>query len=73
VFVATHSPFVVNELEPDEVSIVTRSVDIGTIVTPINATPGFEARYKTYALGELWLSYANGDDEGPLLRGEPRT
>lgn len=35
-------------------------------------TPDFEERAKVYALGELWLSYANGEDEGPLLHGGPR-
>lgn len=34
-------------------------------------TPNFAERSKVYALGELWLSYANGDDEGPLL-AEPQ-
>jgi predicted ATPase len=33
VLIATHSPLVINELQPDEVSIVTRTVADGTIVT----------------------------------------
>jgi len=72
VLIATHSPLVVNELLPEEVSVVTRDNERGTIVTPIASTPNFEQRSKAYALGELWLSYANGDDEGPLLSGGPR-
>ncbi|XYI04308.1 hypothetical protein ACMHYB_09270 [Sorangium sp. So ce1128] len=32
----------------------------------------FEDRSRVYALGELWLSYANGADEAPLLAGGPR-
>ncbi len=67
VLIATHSPLVVNELQPEEVSIVTREPEAGTKVTPLVDTPNFEARSKVYALGELWVSYANGDDEGPLL------
>ena len=67
VLIATHSPLVVNELQPEEVSIVTRDPEEGTKVTPMKETPNFEERSKVYALGELWVSYANGDDEGPLL------
>jgi len=71
VLIATHSPLVVNELQPDEVSIVTREPEQGTKVTPLMDTPNFEERAKVYALGELWVSYANGDDEGPLLNPPP--
>lgn len=51
-------------------SIVSRNNDTGTQVTPIAKTPNFAARAAVYALGELWLSYANGDDEAPLLVGD---
>ncbi|MBN2497526.1 MAG: AAA family ATPase [Deltaproteobacteria bacterium] len=70
VLIATHSPLVVNELEPEEVTLVTRDAVQGTIVHPIKDTPNFTDRSKIFALGELWLSYANGDDEAPLLSGE---
>ena len=69
VVMATHSPLVINELEPAEVSVVTRTEEAGTRVTPIVETHNFEKRFSTYALGELWLSYANGVDEEPLLHG----
>jgi hypothetical protein len=72
VLIATHSPLVVNELQPDEVSVVTRTPEKGTQVKLLKDTPNFEERSKVYALGELWLSYANGDDEAPLLQGGPR-
>jgi hypothetical protein len=72
VIIATHSPLVVNELRPDEVTVVTRSRETGTKATLIKDTPSFEERSKVYALGELWLSYANGEDEAPLLQGGPR-
>lgn len=72
VVMATHSPLVINELTPNEVSVVTRSPESGTKVTRIKETPNFEQRSKVYALGELWLSYANGSDEAPLLAGGPR-
>jgi predicted ATPase len=72
IILATHSPLVVNELEPHEVSVVTRSRETGTHATLIKDTANFEERSKVYALGELWLSYANGLDEAPLISGGPR-
>jgi energy-coupling factor transporter ATP-binding protein EcfA2 len=67
VVIATHSPFVINELQPDEVTVVTRTEERGTVFTPIANTPNFRSRSKIYALGELWVSYANGIDEAPLF------
>jgi predicted ATPase len=67
VLIATHSPLVVNELAPEEVTIVTRTNDRGTICTPITQTKNFAERTRTYALGELWLSYADGDLEKDLV------
>jgi predicted ATPase len=72
VLLATHSPLVINELQPEEVTVVTRSLEAGTKLTPIKDTPNFSKRSSVYALGELWLSYANGVDEAPLLEGGPR-
>lgn len=72
VLIATHSPLVINELKPDEVTVVTRKEKEGTIVTPLGKTPRFDERSKVYALGELWLSYANGIDESPLLDPEQK-
>lgn len=74
VFIKTHSPLVINEMNPDEVSIVTRRWGgRHTKVTPISRVPDFRYMTRVYALGELWLSYANGIDESPLLTGRPRT
>jgi hypothetical protein len=70
VLIATHSPLVVNELAPEEVTVLTRSDDEGTRARPITNTRNFEERSKVYELGELWLSYANGEDEGPLFNPE---
>jgi energy-coupling factor transporter ATP-binding protein EcfA2 len=72
IVIATHSPLVINELKPDEVTVITRTAEGGTTATVIKDTPNFEERSKVYALGELWLSYANGKDEGPLLLGGSR-
>ena len=69
VLIATHSPLVVNELSGDEVSVVTRSKAEGTVTRLLKDTANFEERREVYALGELWLSYANGEDEQDLLGG----
>ena len=72
VILATHSPLVINEMQPEEVTVVTRSREHGTKATLMKDTANFAVRWKAYALGELWLSYANGEDEAPLLQGGPR-
>lgn len=72
VLIATHSPLVVNELSGNEVTIVVRDEEQGSKGTLLEDTPGFEKRSKVYALGELWVSYANGTDEAPLLHGQVR-
>lgn len=69
VLLATHNPLVINELEPDEVSVVTRNPQEGTRITPIRQTANFEKRSSVYALGELWLSFADGIEESPLIEG----
>ncbi len=70
IVMATHSPLVVNELQPTEVTVVTRDEVSGTKLIPIAETHGFAERSKVYALGELWLSYANGRDEAALLSAD---
>ncbi len=67
ILLATHNPLVINELEPDEVTVVTRSAERGTICTPMRQTKNFDERAEAYALGELWLSYADGDTEAELV------
>ncbi len=73
VVMATHSPLIINELQPEEVTIVTRTPEAGTICTPMTATKNFAERAKIYALGELWLSYADGDLERELVTGVSST
>ncbi|MBN1609798.1 MAG: ATP-binding protein [Polyangiaceae bacterium] len=72
VVVATHSPLVVNELQGHEVSVVTRDPEQGTRATLLKDVPRFEEASKVYQPGELWLSYADGKMEEPLLKGKPR-
>jgi predicted ATPase len=69
---ATHSPLVVNELRPEEVTVVTRDPKDGTKLRPLRETPHFEERSKVYALGELWLAYADGTSEAALFDNEGR-
>ena len=56
---------------PADVELV-RDEEQGSKGTLLEDTPGFEKRSKVYALGELWVSYANGTDEAPLLHGQVR-
>lgn len=73
VIVTTHSPLVVNELGPAEVSVVRRpSMESGTVVTPIAETANFAERSGVYSLGELWLSYADGELEKSLFDASVR-
>jgi ABC-type uncharacterized transport system ATPase subunit len=67
ILLATHHPLVINELQPDEVTLITRTPERGTIATPLSSTKNFEQRSKVYALGELWLNYADGDFERDLV------
>lgn len=67
ILLATHSPLVINELNDDEVTLVTRNETEGTRLTPIRKTRNFDERRQVYALGELWLSYADGNSEEALV------
>lgn len=67
VIVATHSPLVINELQPDEVTILTRDANTGTRATRLDRTTHFQQRQQVYALGELWLSFADGIEEAALV------
>jgi predicted ATPase len=69
VILATHSPLVINEMQPDEVSVVTRTEADGTKLTLMKDTTNFAKRSSAYALGELWLSFADGIEEAPLIQG----
>jgi energy-coupling factor transporter ATP-binding protein EcfA2 len=68
VILATHSPLVINELKGQEVTVMTRDPLQGTAATVLSNTPHFEERHKVYATGELWVSYADGQVEAPLLK-----
>ncbi len=67
VLLATHSPLVINELEANEVSVITRD-EGGTHARLLSETYNYAERSKIYANGELWLSHADGRDEHDLLQ-----
>jgi predicted ATPase len=67
VILATHSPLVINELQPEEVTILTRDPATGTRGTRMDRTTHFQQRQQVYALGELWLSFADGASETALV------
>jgi predicted ATPase len=67
VILATHSPLVINELQPEEVTILTRDAKTGTRATRMDQTTHFQQRQRVYALGELWLSFADGASETALV------
>jgi predicted ATPase len=69
IVMATHSPLVINEMQPDEVSVVTRSVEEGTKVRCIKEAVWFAERREVMSLGELWLNYCDGVEEEPLFEG----
>ena len=70
VIIATHSPLVVNELQPNEVTILIRDEKTGTRAKRMDRTTHFQQRQQVYALGELWLSFADGVDEAALVKDD---
>lgn len=72
VVMATHSPLVINELQGEEVSIVTRNPQNGTRVRRLSETYNYAERSKVMANGELWLTYGSADSEqGLFTKPEP--
>jgi predicted ATPase len=59
VVLTTHSPLLLNFVDPDDVLIVTRADD-NVRVTPMVETPHFAERFQDFDLGELW--YNVGED-----------
>jgi predicted ATPase len=66
VFIATHSPLVINELEADEISLITRDPITGSRATRLDRTKNYENRSKVYLNGELWIAYGDGNKESEL-------
>lgn len=67
VVLATHDPLLLNELKPEEVTVLTRSPQ-GVKATPMVDTYNFARRFLTFYLGEMWINYL-GDNEKGLIEG----
>ena len=66
VVVTTHSPYLLDFVDPADVRIFNRNKKGETEVTPLNESPGFQKSGKDYLIGELW---ANELEEGLLKQG----
>jgi predicted ATPase len=66
VIMTTHSPLLLNYIQPEEVRILRRDPERGTEVTPMTAVPNLERLLGEFTVGELWYLLT---EEG-LLRGE---
>ena len=69
VVLATNNPLVINEMQPEEVTVLTRG-EHGPKATLLRDTWNFAERSRFYALGELWLLHG-GNNEHDLLH-EPQ-
>ncbi|MCY1008191.1 AAA family ATPase [Nannocystis pusilla] len=54
VIVTTHSPLLLNYTQPEEVRIVQRDRERGTIVTPMSDVPDVHELLDEFGTGELW-------------------
>jgi predicted ATPase len=67
VILTTHSPLLLNLVEPDEVRIFRRDGQRGTQVTPMDKIQNFDRWPKEFGPGELWSLF--GEEE--LVKGPP--
>lgn len=65
VIVTTHNPILLNEVQPEEVRVVTRTLEGGTTVKNFDELPDIRRHLEEFGVGELW--YLIGE-EG-LLKG----
>ena len=52
----------VNELRPHEVSVITRTPERGTKARAVSEVPTIDRLMTGFALGELWMAFADGED-----------
>jgi len=67
IILTTHSPLLLNFVEPEEVRIFRRTPQGGTQVTPMSAVPNIDNLQREFAPGELW--YLFGEEK--LVEGQP--
>lgn len=70
VVLATNNPLVINEMRPEEVTLLTRG-EHGPKATLLKDTWNFAERSRFYSLGELWLLHTGNNEQG-LLQKPPR-
>jgi len=61
VIMTTHSPYLLDWVEAEEVHILTRGDDLGTRATRMSAIPDIDVLRKGYQLGELWFNYGEAE------------
>lgn len=54
VIVTTHSPLLLNYTRPEEVRIIRRDLERGTLVTPMTEVPDVQQLLGEFGVGELW-------------------
>jgi hypothetical protein len=69
--ILTHNPLIINEMQACDVTLLTLNQNGQLKATRMDHIANFADRIKGYALGELWLSYADGEKEEALLKGGP--
>lgn len=72
IVMATHSPLILNELQGDEISVLTRPRGAGSRAVRLCDTANYEDRARVYESGELWIAYCDGVVEHDLLEGVKR-
>jgi len=69
VLLTTHSPYLLDYAQPEEVQVVTRDEKSGTRITPIKAIPNIDEELSEFELGELWT--AIGDENIARIANQP--
>jgi hypothetical protein len=67
VLFVTNNPLIINEMDPEEVTLCYPLRTEGMDLKLLKDTYNFEERFAVYALGELWLSFTDGKYEDKLL------
>ncbi len=68
VILTTHSPILLNFVEPEEVFMFLRDEELGTNIVPMRQAPNIKNLMKEFGTGELW--YLLGE-EGLLKKEQP--
>jgi hypothetical protein len=69
VVLTTHSPRVLDELEGQEIVLVTRDPNTGTQALRLCDTNNYDKRRVVFKPGELWVEYCDGVTEENLRGG----